>query len=374
VVRFPGPRSRMVFLATGVWLAGCATGPNFQEPVVGTDTATHDELLELPPPRQKVAVAVYAFEDETGQFEFSDTVQTLSRAVTQGATSVLIEALLKAGNGSWFTVVEREGLDNLLRERQIIRETRALYEGNGDLSRNYLPPLLFAGMLLEGGIIGYDTNTMTGGLGAALLGIGGSTKFRQDTVTVYLRAISTQSGEVLESVNVSKTIFSLGLNANVFRFISSDEILEVDAGISTNEPEQIAVTQTIEKAVIALVLQGAERGRWGFSHPDTAAALLDLPVPTEEANDAPASPAVAVRPAGFARTRGAAGARTPAPLGAAPGPSRRGASAPTKASALAIDHAAGQAHKILIAEPGHATGSVNQRPGGARSVASRRPG
>jgi curli production assembly/transport component CsgG len=276
-------------------LAGCATGPTFQAPVVGVRNATHDELLELPAPASKIAVAVYAFEDETGQFEASETVQTLSRAVTQGATSILIEALLRTGNGSWFTVVEREGLDNLLRERQIIRETRALYEGGGDLSRNYLPPLLFAGMMLGGGIIAYDTNTLTGGLGARLLGIGGSTEFRQDTVTIYLRAISTQSGEVLESVNVSKTIFSLALSADVFRFVSSDEVLEIDAGVTTNEPEHVAITQAIEKAIMALILEGTKDGRWAFAEPAAATALLD-PDAT-----APVEPAAAPKPQQSAR-------------------------------------------------------------------------
>ena len=274
------------------WLAGCATSPTLQEPVVGVDNATRDELLALPAPKSKIAVAVYAFEDETGQFEYSDTVQTLSRAVTQGATSILIEALLKTGDGSWFTVVEREGLDNLLRERQIIRETRAIYEGGGDLSRNYLPPLLFAGMMLEGGIIGFDTNTQTGGLGARLLGIGGSSEFRQDTVTVYLRAISTQSGEILESINVSKTIFSVALRADVFRFVSSDEILELEGGITSNEPEHLAVKQAIEKAVIALILSGVRNERWGFADPNAAAVLLSLGAPPA----APSSAAVAQPP------------------------------------------------------------------------------
>jgi curli production assembly/transport component CsgG len=285
-------RNILLTVAMSAWLAGCATSPTIQEPVVGVDNATRDELLALPAPKSKIAVAVYAFEDETGQFEYSDTVQTLSRAVSQGATSILIEALLKTGDGSWFTVVEREGLDNLLRERQIIRETRAIYEGGGDLSRNYLPPLLFAGMMLEGGIIGFDTNTQTGGLGARLLGIGGSSEFRQDTVTVYLRAISTQSGEILESINVSKTIFSVALRADVFRFVSSDEILELEGGITSNEPEHVAVKQAIEKAVIALILSGVRNERWGFADPNAAAVLLRLGAPPA----APSSAAVAQPP------------------------------------------------------------------------------
>src|SRR3546814_10981578 len=116
-----------------------------------------------------------------------------SRAVTQGATSILVKALQEAGNHGWFTVIERERLDNLLRERAVIREMRAAYLGEKTLNRQALPPLLFAGILLEGGIIGYDRNTQSGGLGARFLGLGGSTQYREDTVTVSLRALTAQT-------------------------------------------------------------------------------------------------------------------------------------------------------------------------------------
>jgi curli production assembly/transport component CsgG len=256
-------------------LTGCATQAIVsQAPTVAEGTGVHRQLRDLPPPGKRVTVAVYGYVDQTGQYKFSDSVQTLSRAVTQGATSVLIKALEDAGDGAWFQVVERERLDNLLKERQIIRETRALYEGGNDLSRVYLPPLLFAGVLLEGGIIGYDSNTMTGGFGAALLGIGGFTDYRRDTASVYLRAISTSTGEVLTSVNVSKTVFSILVQANVFRFVSDDEILELEAGFSSNEPTQLAIKQAIEKAVIALVIEGSTSGLWQFNDPAAAEALV----------------------------------------------------------------------------------------------------
>ncbi len=259
----------------GVMLASCASptvisGP----PSVAEGTGIHAELIGLPPPTGKIAVAVYRYDDRTGQFEFSDTVQTLSRAVTQGASAILIKALQDAGDGTWFTVVEREGLNNLLRERQIIRETRALYEGGGQGRRPSLPPLLFAGMIIEGGIIDFDTNTATGGAGARVLGIGGAVEYRMDTVVVYLRAISTNTGEVLMSVNVSKTIFSIALDANVFRFIASDEILEVDAGVTQNEPEHVALKQAIEKGVMALIFEGVNRRYWAFAEETTDAAAL----------------------------------------------------------------------------------------------------
>ena len=246
-------------------LASCASPTLISDPPsVAEGTGIHSQLIELPPPVKKVAVAVYRYDDRTGQFEASDTVQTLSRAVTQGASAILIKALQDAGSGAWFTVVERESLNNLLRERQIIRETRALYEGRNGSAQAALPPLLFAGMLLEGGIIDFDTNTVTGGVGARLLGVGGSVEYRKDTVVVYLRAISTNTGEVLLSVNVSKTIFSIGVGVNVFRFIASDEILEIDAGVTQNEPEHVALKQAVEKAVVALVFEGVKRRYWAF--------------------------------------------------------------------------------------------------------------
>src|SRR3546814_6286207 len=102
----------------------------------------------------------------------SDTAHTPSRAGPEGGTSIRLKALQDAGNGSWFRIVERERLENLLRERQIIREMRARHDGDGNLSKNYMPPMLFAGVIFEGGIISYDTNTLTGGMGAQYLGIG----------------------------------------------------------------------------------------------------------------------------------------------------------------------------------------------------------
>src|SRR3546814_1672154 len=82
---------------------------------------------------------------------------------------MLVKALQDAGKRKWFTIVERERLDNLLKERQIITEMRKRYLGEEEPDRRALPALLFAGVLLEGGIVGYDTNTVTGGAGAAFL-------------------------------------------------------------------------------------------------------------------------------------------------------------------------------------------------------------
>ena len=273
-------------LALGISLlpllvGACATThddhPGFiQKPAVSeVRTDTQMRLRSLPAPVEKAAVAVYSFEDQTGQFKPSDGVQTLSRAVTQGATSVLLKALQDAGDRSWFTVIERENLDNLLKERQIIREMRKQYLGEEELNEAALPPLLFAGIILEGGIIGYDTNTLTGGAGARFLGIGAKTDYREDKVTVYLRAVSVKSGEVVTSVVASKKIASVGIAADVFRYVGYKELLEVETGITTNEPDLLALRQATEKAVELLIMEGAALGVWQFQDQVAGAALLE---------------------------------------------------------------------------------------------------
>lgn len=237
-------------------------------------TQTQTLLNQLPAPQRPVAIAVYGFTDQTGQFKPSSQGQTLSRAVTQGAGSMLVKALQDAGNRGWFTVVERERLDNLLKERQIIGEMRKRYLGEQEVDPTALPALLFAGVLLEGGIVGYDTNTVTGGAGAAFLGIGARTEYRQDTVTVYLRAVSVRTGEVLANVTASKTIASQALGASAFKFVAFRELLEAEAGITSNEPDQVALQQAIEKAVYGLVLEGVELDLWRFEDMSAAAKLL----------------------------------------------------------------------------------------------------
>jgi curli production assembly/transport component CsgG len=261
-------------LLASLLLAGCsgpiaerlaAPSQGLMPPTLNPITRTNETLRLLPPPNQRVAIAVYAYADQTGQFKPADTVQQLSRAVTQGATSVLIKALQDTGNGSWFMVVEREKLDNLLKERRIISDMRNIYLGERSVNPQALPPLLFAGIILEGGIIGFDSNTRTGGAGARYLGIGGDVQYREDTVTVYLRVVSTKTGEVMLSVVAHKTILSVGLRGSVFKFVALDKILEAEAGFTANEPEQIAVQQAIEKAVHAMVIEGAARNVWGFA-------------------------------------------------------------------------------------------------------------
>ena len=276
--KIPRNTFRVIFVSIGIAvLTGCvapATPLTDSEPVPVQVTSTQSLLLELPLPKAPVPIAVYGFEDKTGQFKPQENVQTLSRAVSQGGDAILIKALRDAGNGGWFKVLERTGLDNLLKERKIIREMRSRYLGEKEFNPNALPPLLFAGVILEGGVVGFDSNTLTGGVGARFLSIGGDVKYRQNSVTVNLRAVSVKSGEVLANVTIAKTVASIGLQGGVFKYVSFDELLELETGITNNEPDTLALRRTIEKAVHSLIIEGSEAGLWEFADSQTGAALV----------------------------------------------------------------------------------------------------
>ena len=219
------------------------------------------ELLNLPAAEDMPVVAVYGFLDKTGQRKEREGIADFSTAVSQGGVEMLIDALKTAGDGKWFRVVERQGIDNLVRERQIIRSARQEFAGDG--GPQPLNPLLFAGMIIEGGIIGYDTNIQTGGRGARLLGIGKSKRYTQDVVTVSVRAVSVLTGEVLLNVQAKKSSLSYGGSGDIFRFVdNSTTLVEYEDGVGNNESVTYATRTAIEAAVLELVYQGHDRGYW----------------------------------------------------------------------------------------------------------------
>lgn len=232
---------------------------NFQDARIGESSDVTKVLIEMPPPEEKIVVGVYNFRDLTGQYKQASVGSTFSTAVTQGATSILIKAL---DDSDWFIPIERTNIGNLLNERNIIRSTRQQYQENADPNAPNVPPLLYAGIILEGGIVSYDSNILTGGFGARYFGVGGSTQYRQDRITIYLRAVSTSSGKILENIYVSKTILSQAVDASLFRYVNFKRLLEVETGFTRNEPVQLAVTEAIEKAVQGLIIEGIKDSLW----------------------------------------------------------------------------------------------------------------
>jgi curli production assembly/transport component CsgG len=248
-------------LALTTLIAGCSTTVNRLPSEPPKSVVTEAEFTNLTSPANgPTVVAVYSFEDKTGQRLPSDKIANISTAVTQGAEQYVIKALRDVGNGTWFKVVERVGLENLARERQIIRQTR---EEVGDTTP--LAPLLFAGVIVEGAIVGYDSNTLTGGAGARYLGIGPSTMYTEDVITVSMRAVSVKSGEVLTSTAVTKTVLSTSTNLGVFKFIEAGtENIELEVGNTQNEPVNHAVRLAIQAAVVDMIKEGAVKGYWAF--------------------------------------------------------------------------------------------------------------
>ncbi|MCO7245847.1 CsgG/HfaB family protein [Halomonas sp. Mc5H-6] len=242
-------------------LSGCAGMVANSENLEGTEAtltprgATYQDLVSLPNPAGKIFVSVYDFRDQTGQYRPAPA-STFSTAVTQGAAAMLTGALADSG---WFIPLERVGLQNLLTERRIIR---AEFERFGQ--PDTLPSLRAASVMLEGGIIAYESNIRTGGAGAEYFGIGASGQYQVDQVTVNLRAVEISTGEVLANVTTTKTIYSKELRAGVYRFIDFRRLLEAEVGITTNEPVQMAVMAAIESAVIHLVARGVENRLWNL--------------------------------------------------------------------------------------------------------------
>ena len=238
-------------LATIIGKAQCFSGDAIiEEPIT-------DEIQSVPLPARTPVLAVYKFDDLTGQRKSVDGIASFSTAVTMAPEAYLIRALKQSG---FFRVVERKGLDHLTRERQLIRQTRTTF--NDDTEQQ---PLIFAGLIIEGGVVDYNTNLLTGGMGARYLGIGNSKQYREDTIVISLRLVSVSTGEILVEILTSKTILSVGVSNDFFRFIADGtKLVEFESGNAMNESKSIALQAAMETAVVALIKQGHEKGYWKY--------------------------------------------------------------------------------------------------------------
>lgn len=254
-------------------LSGCLTAPPKQaaKPTLMPRAQSYQDLTHLPEPAGKLFVSVYNIQDETGQFK-PYPASNFSTAVPQSATAMLVSALKDSG---WFIPLERQGLQNLLNERKIIRAAQE----NGTAAVNnqrQLSSLVAANVLIKGSIIGYESNVKSGGAGARFFGIGASTQYQLDQIAVNLRVVDVNTGQVLSSVNTSKTILSYELQAGVFRYIDYQRLLEGEIGYTTNEPVMLCVMSAIETGVIYLVNDGITRNLWSLKNPkDVSSPILE---------------------------------------------------------------------------------------------------
>ena len=247
------------------------------ENVVNIQDLQSVELKQAPIPKVSPVVAVYptAFTDQTGQRKSNSEFALFSTAFTQQPNALLIRALKHAGDGKFFRVVERVGLDNLTKERQLIRSARE-QTATEDEKKKALRPLLFAGILIEGAVISYEANLESGGIGARYLGIGNSVQYREDNITVSMRMVSVATGEVLLEVLSRKTIFSYGKSEDVFRFIEAGtELVEIELGNARNESSTIALMKAIEGGVLEIINQGYKKSFWILQNDNEGVELND---------------------------------------------------------------------------------------------------
>ncbi len=254
---------RLLILLAVCLLSGCLTAPPKQaaKPTLLPRAQSYSDLTHLPLPSVKIYVSVYNIQDETGQFK-PYPASNFSTAVPQSATSMLVTALK---DSRWFVPLERQGLQNLLNERKIIRAAQE----NGTVAINNrfpLQSLTAANVMIEGSIIGYESNVKSGGIGARYFGIGADTQYQLDQIAVNLRVVNVSTGEVLSSVNTSKTILSYEVQAGVFRFIDYQRLLEGEVGFTANEPVMLCLMSAIETGVILLINDGIDRGLWDLQN------------------------------------------------------------------------------------------------------------
>lgn len=253
---------RSLIAFASVLVTGCAATPasTVDRPAAALTpaTPTSKNLRSLPLPKGKVLAAVYGFRDQTGQYKPAPD-SSFSTAVTQGGAAILIKALK---DSRWFTPVERENLQDLLTERKIVRALEPAPAK--DAPPSSFPGLLAASILIEGGITAFESNIRTGGAAARYLGIGLSTQYRMDQVTVSLRTIDIRGGQILHSVSTTKTIYSYEIHPSVFKFVNFKDLVELEAGLTRNEPAQLCVKDAIEAAVIHIIVEGLQDRSWSL--------------------------------------------------------------------------------------------------------------
>ena len=141
-------KSRAIALGlAALLLAGCSlpTQPPEQAQFLSDSNFFNDQpkpyvpLAQLPHRAHPIALAVYPIPDKTGAQKANSDFAEISKALTQGAEALVMDALSRTGNGSWFTLLERAEFNALANERKIETaqtvETRQRRHTNAERAR-----------------------------------------------------------------------------------------------------------------------------------------------------------------------------------------------------------------------------------------------
>lgn len=206
-------------------------------------TPASELLTSLVEPKEKIAVAVYNIQDKTGQYKDDEHLRN-SSIVTQGATEMLVTALMKSRQ---FKVLDRIHFQNLLNEQNLKLNERVKGKNNGP----NLGALIGAEYILEGAITEYDVDKNTGGFGLKIAGKGGSKEYARATCAVDLRITDTTSGEVIWARSLKKEIYGEKVGLTLFSFMG-DNIVELETGRGRQQAINLVVRTLLEEAVYKL--------------------------------------------------------------------------------------------------------------------------
>lgn len=264
-------------MASSLALVGCVD----DGPPSATPTVLQDEPIVLPPPPARaLTVGVYSCVDTTGQRRPTGLPEELSTAVPVDCSPYMIEAIQDLRPGYVF-LVEREHVDELLRERQLATLALNMAAGNTataapavanaapavatahtvSLPVRRLATLRVAEILLIGQVVAYDRATKEVGGGVAIGGIGGDGTLVTDLITFSLRAVAVQTGQVLGQTTATKSVTSLRLAGHATQ-IYSTSVLQSELGAAGNEPVGLALRAAVRGALESLIEAGIKDGWW----------------------------------------------------------------------------------------------------------------
>lgn len=251
---------RAASAASALLVTGCMSSPM---PNARPQALVTEEITLPPSPKRALTVGVYSCIDTTGQRRPTGQPQELSTAVPMDCTPYLIEAVGALTPG-YLSLVERQHVDELLRERQIA--TLALNVGTAGqvghpAALRQLATLRVAEVLLVGQVVAYDRQTQQVNAGFALGGIGGTGAYVTDLITFSLRAVAVQTGVVLGQSTVTKSVTSFKLGGHNSQ-IWPTTVMEAELGGATNEPVGLALRLAARSALSELVSRGIETGWW----------------------------------------------------------------------------------------------------------------
>lgn len=203
-------------------------------------------LASLPEPKEKVSIAVYSILDKTGQYK-EDGHVSQSRVVTQGATEMLITALVRSRQ---FAVLDRVQFQRILNEQNLITQKR-IAEGEGPK----IGKLTGADYIVEGAITEYDVDVVTGGLGLKIAGKGVSTKQARASCAIDIRVTDTTTGEVIWAKSLKKEILGKKAGLTLFSFMGKS-IVEFETGKGIQQAINLVIRTLLEETIYKLCKSG----------------------------------------------------------------------------------------------------------------------